>query len=68
MDKIMGYFIDHEQKKIHRKLFAGDQCGFTETPIEQREFTDSSSYVNNLLAGQTYSECPHCQSPQFLNS
>lgn len=64
----MDYFIDHEKKKIHRKRYAGDRCGFVRTPIEKREFTDSSSYVDSLLAGQAYSECPHCQSAQFLNS
>ncbi|AQQ54830.1 hypothetical protein [Planococcus lenghuensis] len=64
----MDYFIDHVQKKIHRKLYAGDRCGFLKTPVEQREFTASSSYVNSLRGEQRYSECPHCQSPPFLNT
>lgn len=58
----MKYFIDHLQKKIHLRQFAGDRCGFTETPVEQREFSDAEDYVAQLVAEESYTICTHCHS------
>ncbi|MGK7376766.1 hypothetical protein ACSFXN_02920 [Planococcus sp. 1R117A] len=44
----MQYFIDHKRKQIHQRQYAGDRCGFTETPVEKREFTNSFSYIEQL--------------------
>ncbi|WP_088008116.1 hypothetical protein [Indiicoccus explosivorum] len=60
----MAYFVDHDQKKIHWKSFAGDRCGFIGTPAEQREFTDSSAYVEELMQERSYRRCPYCKSMQ----
>lgn len=62
----MTYFIDHLKKQIHRQQFAGDSCGFLSTPVEQREFTDSQTYVQSLEEDHVYTECPYCQSAQML--
>ncbi|MFP3324047.1 hypothetical protein R0K05_13225 [Planococcus sp. SIMBA_160] len=59
----MGYFVDHRTKKIHHSQFAGDSCGFLQTPINQREFTDKMEYVESL-AEKEYERCPHCQTAQ----
>ena len=40
----MKYLIDHLTKTIHQRGNAGDRCGFLNTPIEKREFTNSESY------------------------
>lgn len=59
----MGYFVDHRTKKIHHSQFAGDSCGFLQTPIDRREFTDKMEYVEGL-AEKEYEYCPHCQTAQ----
>lgn len=62
----MRYFVDHKKKRIHQKLYAGDRCGFTETPVEKREFTESSAYIEKLVAQKLYVKCEHCRSIQTV--
>ena len=62
----MTYFIDHLKKNIHQRLYAGDTCGFLQTPVKQREFTDSRAYVEQLEERDSYTTCPHCQSVKIL--
>ncbi|MGI2328971.1 hypothetical protein [Planococcus sp. YIM B11945] len=62
----MTYFVDHLKKQIHRRMFAGDACGFMSTPFGKREFTDSHTYIYQLEEKDAYSECPNCQSFQGL--
>lgn len=61
----MRYFIDHKRKQIHQREFAGDRCGFTETPVEKREFTDSLAYIEQLEEEREYFKCPHCRTVQI---
>ncbi|PRO66569.1 hypothetical protein [Alkalicoccus urumqiensis] len=56
----MRFFIDHKEKRIHRTLSAGDACGFNDTPAEEREFTSSLSYIEQLEEDQ-YDRCHHCE-------
>lgn len=58
----MQFFVDHKYRRIHKRQFAGDRCGFVETPIEKREFTDSEIYIIQLESQDLYEVCPHCQS------
>lgn len=58
----MQFFIDHKYRRIHQRQFAGDRCGFVETPVEEREFTDSEDYIGQLENRELYEVCPHCQS------
>lgn len=60
----MGYFVDHRTKRIHHSQFAGDRCGFLQTPVEKREFTDEMEYVDSLADKKEYQLCPHCQTAQ----
>ncbi|MGO1058368.1 hypothetical protein ACTL32_04445 [Planococcus sp. FY231025] len=60
----MMYFIDHDKKRIHRQLYAGDRCGFTGTPVEHREFTDCPAYTEGLITKEQYHRCPYCVSVQ----
>jgi len=60
------YFIDHLKKIIHRRQYAGDDCGFLQTPVEKREFTDSLAYVKQLEEQELYTRCPHCQFVKML--
>lgn len=60
----MGYFVDHRTKRIHHSQFAGDSCGFLQTPVEEREFTDEAAYVEGLEQSGEYKQCPHCQTAQ----
>ena len=60
------YFVDHKNKKIHRHQFAGDKCGFLDTPISEREFTGSEDYVKSLEAAGEFSFCSQCQTPQLV--
>lgn len=62
----MNYFIDHKKKTIHQKQFAGDRCGFTKTPVEKREFTDSLIYIQQLETEKIYSRCSYCRSIQII--
>lgn len=64
----MFYFIDHKKRKIHQRQFAGDRCGFVETPVEKREFTDQAEYIEQLEQQGSYEFCPHCQSVQIINN
>ena len=64
----MYYFIDHKKKKIHQRQFAGDRCGFVETPVEKREFTDRADYIEQLEEKNSYEFCPYCQSVQTISS
>lgn len=57
----MPFFIDHINKSIHQRQFAGDACGFLETPVEKREFTDSLAYIERLEKQESYTVCMHCQ-------
>lgn len=61
----MQFFIDHKYKKIHQRMLAGDKCGFVETPIDKREFTDSEDYIKSLENEKTYELCEHCQTVQI---
>lgn len=54
------YFIDHDKKSIHRQLYAGDRCGFTSTPVNQREFTNCPAYTEGLIEKEQYRRCPYC--------
>lgn len=64
----MHYFVDHKKKRIHQRQFAGDRCGFVETPVEKREFTDQAEYVEQLGEKDSYEFCPHCQTVQSISS
>ncbi|MBD8014741.1 hypothetical protein H9630_07880 [Planococcus sp. Sa1BUA13] len=64
----MYYFIDHKKKQIHQRQFAGDRCGFVETPVEKREFTDEVEYIEQLEEKNSYEFCPYCQSAQTISS
>ncbi|MGH2316627.1 hypothetical protein ACRC6Q_02610 [Planococcus sp. SE5232] len=64
----MHYFVDHKKKKIHQRQFAGDRCGFVETPVEKREFTDRADYIEQLEEEDSYEFCPHCQTAQTISS
>lgn len=57
----MRFFVDHKKKTIHRRLSAGDKCGFNDTPAENREFTSSASYITDLEVTQQYQKCIHCE-------
>ncbi|MDQ0428017.1 hypothetical protein QOZ98_000843 [Planomicrobium stackebrandtii] len=63
----MHYFVDHKKKKIHQRQFAGDRCGFVETPVEKREFTNQADYIKQLEAKDLYEFCPHCQQVQIIS-
>ncbi|WP_195913986.1 hypothetical protein [Planomicrobium sp. YIM 101495] len=58
----MKYFIDHLEKRIHLRQFAGDACGFIDTPIEKREFSDEEDYFTQLVVEESYTICAHCRS------
>ncbi|WP_165967227.1 hypothetical protein [Jeotgalibacillus sp. S-D1] len=58
----MNYLIDHETESIHRTTFAGDQCGFHNSSMDKREFTQSLSYVEKLLTEHHYKKCVFCGS------
>lgn len=60
------YFVDHKNKKIHFQRFAGDKCGFLDTPLEEREFTAVEEYIQNLETAEGFSFCTHCQTPQLI--
>lgn len=60
----MMYFIDHDRKAIHRQQYAGDRCGFTTTPVSQREFTNCPAYAEGLVKNENYRRCPYCVSIQ----
>lgn len=60
------YFVDHKNKKIHYQQFAGDKCGFLDTPISEREFTSSTEYVNSLEIMDGFSFCKQCKTPQLV--
>ena len=64
----MHYFVDHKKKKIHQRQFAGDRCGFIETPVEKREFTDRAEYIEQLEEKDSYEFCPYCQTAQIISS
>ena len=64
----MHYFVDHKKKRIHQRQFAGDRCGFVETPVEKREFTDSADYIEQLEEKDSYECCPYCQSVQIISN
>lgn len=57
----MRYFIDHENRKIHIRIYAGDRCGFNDTPPEKREFTSSDPYITDLEKNRSYQKCIHCE-------
>ena len=61
----MQFFIDHKYKKIHRRIYAGDRCGFVETPIDKREFTNAEDYKKSLEIEGTYELCEFCQTVQI---
>ncbi|WP_142826852.1 hypothetical protein [Planococcus soli] len=63
----MHYFVDHKKKKIHQRQFAGDRCGFVETPVEKREFTNQADYIEQLESKDLYEFCPHCQQAQIIS-
>ncbi|MFD1030018.1 hypothetical protein [Metaplanococcus flavidus] len=60
------YFVDHKNKKIHQQQFAGDKCGFLDTPVSEREFTKSKSYVETLEMSEGFRICSYCQTPQLV--
>lgn len=62
----MQFFVDHKYRRIHKRQFAGDRCGFVETPVNEREFTNSGNYIEKLESEKSYEVCPHCQSAQTV--
>lgn len=62
----MTYFVDHKNKKIHDQRFAGDKCGFLDTPIDKREFTAVEEYIKKLEVKEGFAFCSHCQTPQLI--
>ncbi|MGI2328000.1 hypothetical protein [Planococcus sp. YIM B11945] len=62
----LQFFIDHKKKKIHQRQYAGDRCGFVETPVDRREFTNSVAYIERLEMHSEYLVCPYCRSLQVL--
>lgn len=62
----MKYLIDHSSKTIHQREYAGEQCGFSDTPIDKREFIDSDFYIDLLETEKGYGRCTHCKSIQIL--
>lgn len=60
------YFVDHKNKKIHDQRFAGDKCGFLDTPIEEREFTAVGEYIKELELKEGFALCSYCQTPQLI--
>ncbi|GEM_PF-2764869 len=60
------YFIDHINRKIHNKRNAGDACGFTETPPEDREFTNCADTIARLEDEESYKKCPSCHTRILL--
>ncbi|TAA73528.1 hypothetical protein D2909_01400 [Planococcus salinarum] len=63
---LIMYFVDHKNKKIHHQQYAGDKCGFLETPISEREFTASDEYVKSLEGTGQFSFCKECETPQLV--
>lgn len=57
----MKYFIDHKEKRIHLRQFVGDSCGFIDTPVSQREFSDEEDYVERLISSEAYFVCEQCK-------
>ncbi len=60
------YFIDHKNKKIHDQRFAGDECGFLDTPVDKREFTAARDYVLTLESAEGFEFCTYCHKPQLV--
>lgn len=60
------YFVDHKNKKIHDQRFAGDKCGFLDTPVKEREFTTSEDYIIELETTKGFAFCINCQTPQLV--
>lgn len=60
----MRYFVDHAKKRIHKRQFVGDRCGFVDTSIDEREFTDSAIYIERLEEQERYEKCQYCKSAQ----
>ncbi|WP_203332922.1 hypothetical protein [Planococcus beigongshangi] len=58
----MKYFVDHLRKSIHSQQFAGDSCGFIDTPVTYREFTNCPAYIKGLIEEKAYSRCTECVS------
>lgn len=61
----LNYFVDHKKKRIHKKQYAGDRCGFVGTPADKREFIDCEKYIEQLEKQEAYEKCPYCQSIQL---
>ncbi|WP_147802586.1 hypothetical protein [Alkalicoccus halolimnae] len=57
----MKFLIDHRNNLIHKIVCAGDRCGFNDTPVAEREFTNSHSYLELLQKQKGYSSCAHCE-------
>lgn len=62
---LLNYFVDHKNKRIHKKQYAGDRCGFLGTPASEREFIDCEKYIKQLEIQESYKKCPYCQSIQL---
>lgn len=58
----MKFLIDHRKNLIHKVVCAGDQCGFHSTPLAEREFTTSCSYLEFLREEKGYHLCSNCES------
>ena len=56
----MKYLIDHQKKIVHEKKYTEARCGFADTPVENRELTDSESYIEQLEHEKSYLKCPYC--------
>ncbi|SFO93829.1 hypothetical protein SAMN05518683_101154 [Salibacterium halotolerans] len=56
----MKYLIDHNTQLIHKTAYAGDVCGFNETPLEQREVSQDTYYVDTLIKTKNYAVCEYC--------
>ncbi|MFK3960174.1 hypothetical protein [Guptibacillus hwajinpoensis] len=57
----MKYLIDHSKRVIHRTPFAGDQCEFHTTPVQEREGTHDPLYLQKLVEKKSYEICSFCK-------
>lgn len=57
----MKFIVDHKNKLIHKVVCAGDRCGFKDTPLSEREFTKSLTYLENLQQQKDYHLCASCK-------
>lgn len=57
----MIFFIDHDKRRIHKSICMGEECDFTDTAPEEREYSNSNTYILSLEKEKNYSKCPECE-------